>query len=221
MPNSTNILVIDGDAITRSGIARALDSMDEKIIIHESRTFDSVIWDDVDSDSFELIITAKNFANNDDLKYIKQFHTSCPDSSIIIFSSSKNPNFIVNCIFSGISGIIHPSSDLFVVQEIIREVLRGLVVFPKEIISDMTHDGCEVDYYPNANFIIGELTKRQNSVLNLLRKGKTNSQIASELGISENTVRVHLSAVLKVLKASNRTQAALIASAYFREQNND
>lgn len=55
------------------------------------------------------------------------------------------------------------------------------------------------------------LTQRQEDVLALLAEGHSNGQIATALGMSENTVRIHVSAILKALRVSNRTQAALWA----------
>jgi DNA-binding NarL/FixJ family response regulator len=54
------------------------------------------------------------------------------------------------------------------------------------------------------------LTQRQEDVLNLIGQGFSNGQIATALGMSENTVRIHVSAIFKTLGVRNRTQAALL-----------
>lgn len=56
------------------------------------------------------------------------------------------------------------------------------------------------------------LTRRQLEVVRLIAQGKPNAEIASTLGMSENTVRIHVSAILKTLGLANRTQAALWAT---------
>ena len=58
-------------------------------------------------------------------------------------------------------------------------------------------------------------TRRQKDVLYLLAEGISNRDIARELGLSEHTVRIHISAILRTLKITNRTQAALFAAEYF------
>ena len=55
------------------------------------------------------------------------------------------------------------------------------------------------------------LTHRQLEVLRLMAQGNSNKEIARELGISENTVRVHISAIISALDATNRTEAAYSA----------
>jgi DNA-binding NarL/FixJ family response regulator len=57
------------------------------------------------------------------------------------------------------------------------------------------------------------LTERQREVLQRLTQGSSNKQIARDLGLSENTVKVHVAAILRALGASNRTEAALQARA--------
>lgn len=56
------------------------------------------------------------------------------------------------------------------------------------------------------------LTRRQLEVVRLIAQGKPNAEIATMLGMSENTVRIHVSAILKTLGLANRTQAALWAT---------
>ncbi len=57
-----------------------------------------------------------------------------------------------------------------------------------------------------------ELTQRQAEVLALLVQGKPNKIISRELGLAQGTVKIHVTAILRKLKVSNRTQAALTAS---------
>jgi DNA-binding NarL/FixJ family response regulator len=59
-----------------------------------------------------------------------------------------------------------------------------------------------------------ELTQRQADVLALLVEGKPNKIISRELGLAPGTVKIHVTAILRKLKVSNRTQAALTASRF-------
>ena len=56
------------------------------------------------------------------------------------------------------------------------------------------------------------LTRRQKQVLALLAQGKSNIELAGDLGVSDKTVRFYISAILKTLKVKNRTEAAMIAA---------
>lgn len=63
----------------------------------------------------------------------------------------------------------------------------------------------------------GGLTPRQTEVLDLIRMGKSNKQIARVLNVAEGTVKIHCAAIFRFLGVTNRTQAALAAEAYFRD----
>ena len=65
---------------------------------------------------------------------------------------------------------------------------------------------------PAAAKRLSTLTARQREVVERLGQGKTNAQIATELGLSESTVRLHVSTILDKLNLSNRTQVALLAA---------
>ncbi len=60
---------------------------------------------------------------------------------------------------------------------------------------------------------VGEMTARQSEIFDLLADGLSNREVAAELGVSEHTVRVHMTAILRSLGVSNRTKAAVLAAA--------
>lgn len=63
--------------------------------------------------------------------------------------------------------------------------------------------------HPGLIMRLTALTYRQHQVLGGIQKGKTNKTIATELGLSEKTVKAHVTAILKVLQVSSRTQAVI------------
>jgi DNA-binding NarL/FixJ family response regulator len=64
---------------------------------------------------------------------------------------------------------------------------------------------------PESSHVFSRLTQRQQEVLRLLAKGETNKNISRHLNVSENTVKVHVTAILKALGVSNRTQAVILS----------
>ena len=59
---------------------------------------------------------------------------------------------------------------------------------------------------------VDKLTRRQRDVLDRLVEGKSNKEIASELGLSAGTVKIHVSSIFKTLSVTNRTQAVIVAT---------
>ncbi len=100
-------------------------------------------------------------------------------------------------------------ADTAKVAELIAEMATGFAIFEKALFATkglVTSGAAQPQPAPDAPK--PDLTKRQAEILAQIRKGASNRQIAEALGISEGTVKLHVSAILKKLNARNRTEAA-------------
>lgn len=105
----------------------------------------------------------------------------------------------------GASGFIPKSSSLDTIRQAILSLLAGEVFLPPDISLDAERD-------PEVTQLIRRirtLTPQQTRVLTMLGRGLLNKQIAYELGISEATIKAHVSAVLLKLGVDSRTQAVI------------
>ena len=93
--------------------------------------------------------------------------------------------------------------NLLIFKEAILSLIKGETYIPKAL-QDVKNE------YPD-KFINKKLTNRQSQVLDLIAQGKSNKQIAYEMGVSEATVKLHINALLRSLKVTNRTQAVITA----------
>lgn len=107
----------------------------------------------------------------------------------------------------GASGFIPKSADGQTLGEALRRVLDGERWAPAAAASAPPADEDEQDVAAR----VRDLTPQQFRVLQMLGTGLLNKQIAWELGVSEATIKAHMSAILRKLGATNRTQAVLIA----------
>ena len=111
---------------------------------------------------------------------------------------------------------IPKSSDAEEILSALRQVLAGNMYLPSGLMSkpqagprENELDRGDLRAYTDLS---KDLTRRQLEVFHLLAKGLSNRDIATALEVSEHTVRIHISAILRTLKVANRTQAALIAA---------
>ncbi|HEY2399245.1 MAG TPA: response regulator transcription factor, partial [Steroidobacteraceae bacterium] len=98
--------------------------------------------------------------------------------------------------------------------DLLRQVLSGGVYLPATMSDSVAAADVETAIYPQVPAQApeaGSLTVRQIEVLGNLCQGKGNKEIAADFGLSEKTVKTHLSAIFKVLRVVNRTQAVLAA----------
>ena len=109
----------------------------------------------------------------------------------------------------GASGFIPKSAPLEVISEAISAVLEGEEWLPQEISDSLDDLVTEEDQQIAA--ALASLTPQQFRVLTMLTEGLLNKQIAYELGVSEATIKAHVTAILRKLGVHSRTQAVIAA----------
>ena len=130
-----------------------------------------------------------------------------PTLPVIVLSGSESVVHIRKCLNIGALGFVTKSAPKDILFKAISKVLAGDVYMPEILLrpgSDLS--GASDEFQPNADGV----TERQLDILRRISKGLSNKLIARELHLSENTIKVHVSAILRALGLSNRTQAGLI-----------
>ncbi|WP_027013734.1 response regulator [Comamonas composti] len=129
-----------------------------------------------------------------------------PEIPVIVISSNDHPRVIRRAQQFGAVGFIPKSSPAESIAAAIATVLDGGSWFPP-----MAAESSDADAALAAK--LAQLTPQQFRVLMCLADGLLNKQIAHELGLAENTVKVHVTAILKKLECYSRTQAAVLVKA--------
>ena len=168
---------------------------------------------------FDLILTdlaMPGAAWND---AIAKIHAALPETPIIILSAVFDKEIVHQTIEQGAAGYIPKTSPNAVILSAVNLVLNGGVYIPPELLSDSLRNEFDVlkqvenfDDTKNADEKINTLTPRQIDVLELIAKGLSNKQIAFELGLTEGTVKLYVTAILKSLNVYNRTGAVVEAA---------
>ena len=134
-----------------------------------------------------------------------------PKLPIIVLSASENPAHIRKCLDIGAKGFVTKSAPKEILFTAITKVLAGDRYIPSALLTAQGDGGRgNSDLQASADNVTQLLTERQLEILALISKGLSNKLIARELFLSENTVKVHVSAILRALSLSNRTQAGLV-----------
>ena len=137
------------------------------------------------------------------LMYLRAQYPGLP---VVVVSANDDPAVIRRCMEFGASGFIPKTLGIEALRAAVKRVLQGEVWTPPDV--DLTHRS---DVETAAIARLSTLTPQQVRVLMMLSAGLLNKQIAYELGVSEATVKAHVSAILQKLGVESRTQAVIAA----------
>ena len=128
-----------------------------------------------------------------------------PAIPVAVISASDDQSTIRRALELGASAFISKSSGLDDIRAAVATVLQGGLWMPPGFDAGLEHD-------PEIEALIGRLkmlTPQQTRVLGMIGEGMLNKQIAYELGVSEATIKAHVSAILLKLDVDSRTQAVI------------
>lgn len=126
---------------------------------------------------------------------------------LVVLSDGEEVDLPLEASRLGVRGCLPTSVGLAVAQEALRLVAGGGTFFPSPFLHRLMQRCEAAAEDPPAPPGGAALTARQRGVLQRLREGKSNRVIAQELGISENTAKVHVRGILRALGAANRVEA--------------
>lgn len=208
-----HILIVDDHAFVCAGLKATLLDKLEDIEVTTTQRGDEVL-SIVTNKGIDLIILDLFMPGGyGGFGLIGLLHDRYPLIPIIVLSASENSAHIKKCFELGVTGFVTKSAPKEALFEAITKALDGDQYVPKyliEAVPEVARVIDEVDSGVNIEIIAELITDRQFDILNCISRGHSNKQIARELDLSENTVKVHVSAMLKSLGLSNRTQAGIL-----------
>lgn len=207
------ILLIEDHQLFRDGLMLLLSSLDESLEFLEADDFAQLAGVLGESrPEIDIVLLDLHLPDISGLEVLSRTRELLPAATIVVLSSEDDADVIRASIDEGAAGFIPKSSSKEVLIAALRLVLAGGCYIPPPALENLRpHAGKPVEIQKQDG-PIGNLTARQQDVLNLAVQGKVNKIIARELDISEATVKNHLSACFRVLGVTNRTEAVFAAA---------
>lgn len=208
-----DILIADDHNVVIAGLKGALErAFDDASfsLAHDSAEVFRLLTEKSDHD---LALVDLKMPGMDGFEFLSQLCTEFPALKVAVISGVDDPSSIKKAIALGALGFIPKSVTEETLINAVRLVLRGDIYLPTHILKTSNEN--------NDNQVIPEsaidvknayevLTERQRQIMLLLGEGRSNKDIARQLDLSENTIKVHVSGVLRALNLRNRTQAGVI-----------
>lgn len=201
------LLIADDHPLFREALRGAITRLLPSATLREAEDTDglyAMVEADPDAD---LLLLDLNIPGANGFSALVYLRAQYPELPVVIVSAREEPAVMRRALDHGAMGFIPKSVETRVLGDAVRQVLDGNRWAPAAAGNAPAATPDEQDVAER----IRELTPQQFRVLQMLGMGLLNKQIAYDLGVSEATIKAHMTAILRKLGASNRTQAVLIA----------
>jgi DNA-binding NarL/FixJ family response regulator len=209
------ILVVDDHPLIREAVQSVIVRLEAGATVHAVGDSEKGFAIAEREPDLDLVLVDLNMPGLSGVPALKAWRSRCPDVPVVVLSSAEDRTTVLAAIGAGAAGFIPKSSPNEVMLSALRLVLAGGKYLPPEALAPVAPLGAKAARKPARRALSLEtlgLTDRQAQVLKLLAAGKSNKLICRELDLAERTVKAHVSAVLRALGVTTRTQAALAAA---------
>lgn len=205
------ILIADDHELFLQGLELLLENFSPNLELVKATDY-TEIFDIIDKQQdFDLILTDLAMPGAKWVSAIEKIYKILPNTPIIILSAVFESEIVRQTLEIGVAGYIPKTSANTIILNAIRLVLAGGAYIPNELLIKTSDPRLvELKDIDNKNEK-KHLTPRQIDVITLVSRGMANKNIAYELGLSEGTVKLYVTAILKILNVNNRTGAVVEA----------
>ncbi len=211
------ILIADDHDLFREGLRFVLQQLDASMQIIEAANFPEALEKSRQEANLHVVLldlAMPGMTWQEGLVALREHLLGVP---VVILSASEEQPLVMQAVKLGASGFIPKSSNSKLMLGALRLVLSGGVYLPPALLESSIAQKSSSVPGGNGDINIRDapqvlLTSRQREVLTLVGEGKSNKEIARLLDLSEGTVKLHVTAILKALKVNNRTRAVVAAS---------
>ncbi|WP_374012490.1 response regulator [Pseudoxanthomonas koreensis] len=203
----SSILIADDHPLFREALRGAVQRILPGIALHEAGSVEALYaLVDANADA-DLLLMDLNMPGAHGFSALVHLRAQHPQLPVVVVSAREEPEVMRRALDHGALGFIPKSADAATIAQALSQVLAGERWAPAAAATAPAVGHAEHDVAQR----LRDLTPQQFRVLQLLGEGRLNKQIAADLGVSEATIKAHVTAVLRKLGVGNRTQAVLMA----------
>lgn len=211
------ILVVDDHVLIREALRGVLKELKGDATFVEAADSRQAMQQIAENPDLDLILLDLNLPDRHGAQLLADLRECYPAISVVVLSASDEREIVAKALDLGALGFIPKSAPREVMLSAFNLIFAGGIYIPPQILGSHAslrptqgapgHPGKQI-----AGADLG-LTERQMEVLALMMRGKSNKAICRALDLAEPTVKNHVTAILKALKATNRTEAVIAAGA--------
>jgi DNA-binding NarL/FixJ family response regulator len=202
MGEPIRVLVVDDHPVVRQGLRTFLDLQPDITVVGEAGDGDAGVAAAAELRP-DVILLDLRMPGSDGVAALHGLREHEVAARVLVITSFTEPSAVLPAVHAGAAGYVYKDVDPPALAAAIRAVHAGHVLLHPDVAALLANGPRPVG--------TGSLTAREREVLVQVARGRSNREIARELGLAEKTVKTHMSAILTKLGVQDRTQAALFA----------
>ncbi len=221
------VLLVDDHPLILSALATVIEGLDDQVQVVGADSAAAARATLKQQQDFDLVLLDLQLGDASGFDVLEEFRAAYPALPVVVISASDRASDVIRSIDQGAMGFVPKRSSTEMLSQALRLVMAGGIYVPpmslgneesrpapvvNEKLQQIQQQAMSGAYQKHGGLEGLALTPRQTDVLALLLQGKPNKIIARELGVSVETIKDHVAAVLKALGVSSRTQAVLAVS---------
>lgn len=211
MDDNFTFLLVDDHALFRAGLVVLLQKMSGDAVVHEVGTAAAALQTAAENPAIDLVLLDYTLPDSNGIQVLRALKLARPELPVILLSAHIDSGLIQQALKEHASGFIPKTSTPDVMLSAVQLVLNGGIYIPLEAMNAPAAASFPSSFQAASVGGRIQLTQRQMDVLQQMKNGLSNKEIARQLHMSPSTVKVHVAAILRELAASSRTQAVFLA----------
>lgn len=216
--NTIKVMIVDDHPLFRSGLQSALGLEEDIEIVGISEDGEQAL-EQIKSLQPDIVLLDVNLPGINGLQVTRQIRSNYADTSVIILTAHHDNEQVIHALRTGAAAYCPKDIDAQTLVKTIREVAGGYYIADEKRMTrderdlwlEKQIDASTGPYTIDAEGHYIPLSPREMEILEQVTQGLINKEIANKLGISQQTVKNHMTSILKKLNVKDRTQAAVAA----------
>ena len=211
------IVLADASRLTTLGITQVLEKEPDMEILAVVTDGEEAVTKTIELEPDVLIIEVE-LPRLSGIKATQRVRRELPHVGVVILTAQEEEQTLFDAIRAGAAGYLHKDCEPKELVESIRKVRNGQFIINEKIFakpavaSKVLAEFRELSVYgPGSSHVFAPLSPREVQILDNIAQGMTNKEVAYTLAISEQTVKNHMSSILRKLSVNDRTQAVVYA----------
>lgn len=236
------VLLIDDHPLILSALKTVIEGLNKDVVVVGADSAAAARLALQQSDDFDLVLLDLQLGDASGFDVLDEFRESYPALPVVVISASDRASDVIRSIDQGAMGFVPKRNSTELLAQALKLVMAGGIYVPpmslgqeapatssaaeakgqataqQNKLQQIQQEALASSYQTSTGLEGLSLTPRQTDVLALLLQGKPNKIIARELGVSVETIKDHVAAVLKALGVGSRTQAVLAVGQLVQKQ---